>query len=150
MSLCAKQRSARMGKASELVGRAFEARLAKPSSIPVWFKVPTARDTRGKHLSPTWLDYVGSLPGGRMITADAKWRATAQRCTAGVLEPHQRVYADSALAAGALVLVIVGWVANNEVRVSVVPWQEARAGVDLVDWLTTDWSAACVELASRY
>ena len=127
-----------MPRASELLGRAFEQRVeAQCAQLPVWVKVPNPRTVSGRPTAPVWLDYLGARSDGRCVTADAKWRPTQRRATASLLEPHQRVWADKALAGGVLVVVIVGWMDDhNQVQVSVLPWQVVRDGADLAAWTT--------------
>ena len=133
-----------MGRQSELLGRAFEQRVERQlADIPAWIKIPTSKTTKGG----VWLDYVGCLPGGRMVTGDAKWRPDTPRITPGVLKPHQRVWAARAHEAGALVLVLVGWVDEaGEVAQAAIPWPAVVAGADRDTWRCVDLMTALMEM----
>lgn len=133
-----------MGRSSELTGRAFELRLnAQCAELPMWVKIPTDKRARGG----VWLDYVGALPGGRCVTADAKWRPNATRLTPGVLKPHQRAFAEAAHRAGVLTCVIVGWVQDGTVAQAVVPWPAVVAGADRDDWRCESVGQALIDMA---
>lgn len=122
------------GRHSERMGRTFEGMVTVNidwDTTPVLFKIPTARSTRGRHTRRTWLDYVGCLQGGRMLTFDAKWVGEARDVRRSVLKAHQRAWADQALEAGALTFVLVGAVVGGDVSSYVVPWALLRAEVNL-------------------
>ena len=133
---------------SELEGRAFERRLESLlSDAGVLFKVPTRRSVKGRHTGRAWLDYAGCLPGGRMVTFDAKFVGTQGRITASLLKKHQREWANAALAEGAAVLVLVGRFGGGEVHVHAVEWAELReGGVDLGGAATVASWAGLVEV----
>lgn len=138
-----------MGRESELMGRAFEQRVERDcKALPLWIKVPVERTRYGAEKARTWLDYVGCLPGGRMVTADAKWRPGARRITPSILKKHQCEWARHAHAAGALVVVIVGWLEDGRtVRQSVIPWTAVERGTDVAQWACDDLAACILEFA---
>jgi hypothetical protein len=108
----------------------------------MWVKVPTDKRAKGG----VWLDYVGCLPGGRCVTADAKWRPDTVRLTPGVLKPHQRAMAQRAHEAGALVCVIVGWTEGGVVAQAAVPWPAVVAGTAREAWRCDDLHTALMEM----
>ena len=118
------------------------------ASLPVWFKVPNDRTTGGaQRRGSVGLDFMGVLPGGRAVTGDAKWIGVDRRIAPSILRPEQRAHAERAHEAGALVVVIVGWLEGSQARVSLVPWVNLRAGgQDVSAWLCGDWCARLVEV----
>ena len=118
------------------------------AALPVCIKVPNDRAASGaQRRGSLWLDFMGILPGGRAVTGDAKWVGTERRITRSLLRPEQRGHADRAHEAGALVVVIVGWLDGSQARVSVVPWVDLRAeGQDVTAWLCSDWCARLLEV----
>lgn len=133
---------------SELEGRAFERRLESLlSDAGVLFKVPTLRSVKGRHTGRAWLDYAGCLPGGRMVTFDAKWVGKRGRVVPSVLSAFQRECAEAAWQAGAAVLVLVGRAHGGALPVHAVRWEDLReGGVDLDDVATVESWAGLVEV----
>lgn len=133
-----------MARSSQIVGEAFERWICATSTLPVWFKIPSRRNARGQVLKGSvWLDFAGSTESGAFVTGDAKVTSTPSRVSASILEPSQRVHADAALTAQAIVAVIVGWPMGDTWEVAVIPWSVLRAGgVDATRWVAADWCEA--------
>jgi hypothetical protein len=114
-------------------GEAWERRVeAEGQALGVWVKVPNKRTVKGAQTAGSvWLDFVGCVEG-RMITGDAKWVGARRRVTSSLLSRPQREHAERALEAGAVAVVIVGWLDGSESRCALVDWSRLRSeGVDL-------------------
>lgn len=108
-------------------GEAWERRVGSEgvTALPVWVKVPNDRTVGGAQRGGSvWLDYMGCDERGRMVTGDAKWVGSKRHVTASILKPAQRVHADRALEAGAVVVVVVGGLWGS----ACVSWAQLREG----------------------
>ena len=127
-----------MGRRSQRIGKRFEESIElEDHGLPVLFKVPTERTKGGKETKRRWLDFAGCLPGGRFVTFDAKWIGLTDRVQRSTLKPHQRTWADEALAAGGVVFVYVGAVdEGGQPGRYIVPWSRLRevGSVRLAPW----------------
>ena len=130
-----------MSKTSQQLGKMFEAQVMRGHPFPWLIKVPTARVPKGQRnagapCKRTWLDFVGSLPGGRSVTFDAKFIGTRERVVASLLKPHQRKWCDWALEAGSMVFVYAGAYHDGRIVKAVVPWSVLREerGVSIWDY----------------
>jgi penicillin-binding protein-related factor A (putative recombinase) len=134
-----------MGRRSQRIGKRFEESIElEKHGLPVLFKVPTERTKAGKETKKRWLDFAGCTSGGRFLTFDAKWIGVTDRVQRSTLKPHQRAWADEALAAGGVVFVYVGAV-NEEGQLGryIVPWARLRevGSVMLAAWRVEGLSA---------
>lgn len=134
-----------MGRRSQRIGKRFEESIElEDHGLPVLFKVPTERTKAGKETKKRWLDFAGCTSGGRFVTFDAKWIGVTDRVQRSTLKPHQRAWADEALAAGGVVFVYVGAV-NEEGQLGryIVPWARLRevGSVMLAAWRVEGLSA---------
>lgn len=127
-----------MGRRSQRIGKRFEESIElEEHGLPVLFKVPTERTKGGKETKRRWLDFAGCLPDGRFVTFDAKWIGLTDRVQRSTLKPHQRAWADEALAAGGVVSVYVGAVdEKGQPGRYIVPWSRLRevGSVRLAPW----------------
>ena len=134
-----------MGRRSQRIGKRFEESIElEDHGLPVLFKVPTERTKGGKETKRRWLDFAGCLPGGRFVTFDAKWIGLTDRVQRSTLKPHQRAWADEALAAGGIVFVYVGAVdEEGQPGRYIVPWSRLRevGSVELAGWRVEGLSA---------
>lgn len=127
-----------MGRRSQRIGKRFEESIElEDHGLPVLFKVPTERTKGGKETKRRWLDFAGCLLGGRFVTFDAKWIGLTDRVQRSTLKPHQRAWADEALAAGGVVFVYVGAVdEKGQPGRYIVPWSRLRevGSIELTRW----------------
>jgi len=119
-----------MGRSSQILGEALEQHLTATATLPVWIKVPTRRTTRGRaQAGSIWLDYVGCTESGLMVTGDAKVASPSSNASASILGPSQRIHADRAMSANALVVVLAGWPHGDGWQLAVIPWSRVILGV---------------------